>query len=162
MLRSKQQQPKLHLPKLEEAQNKFNTNKGRKRVDLREDINETESRKVMGKSVKHRGINMKRISPINEHLIIRERKHSASTRGDWWLLAQNLWSSTSLSFPLLSCCNFRLCTNDLQKIGWFFKHKHPKYSNNEIDGSSNHLFNDVPSLFQGLGGRKPLSLSLGD
>lgn len=59
MLRSKQQ-PKLHLPKLEEAQNKFNTNKGRKRVDLKEEINETESRKVVGKSVKQRGINMKK------------------------------------------------------------------------------------------------------
>lgn len=59
MLRSKQQ-PKLHLPKLEESQNKFNTSRGRKRVDLREEINETESRKVVGKSLKQRGINLKK------------------------------------------------------------------------------------------------------
>lgn len=58
MLRSKQQ-PKLHLPKLE-SQNKFNTSRRRKRVDLREEINETESRKVVGKSVKQKVINLKK------------------------------------------------------------------------------------------------------
>lgn len=83
MLRSKKQ-PKLHLPKLEKSQNKFHTSRGRKRVDLREEINETESRKVVGKSVKQKGINLKKISQINKHLVIRERKHSTSTMGDSW------------------------------------------------------------------------------
>ena len=72
MLRSRQP-PKLQLPTLEESQNKFHTSRGRKRVDLREEINETESRKVVGKSVKQKGINLKKISQINKHLINERR-----------------------------------------------------------------------------------------